>query len=186
MNVHEIAEKYNLPIRKLKKLEADGLLVTTAGDSRPIKMRAYLSSNRPLSVVQLIDLKRDSSGALLARLGGYRIRAEELLAEVGDIASGAHPGGTATSRLYGAAILERPALDALAEWLRETIPPQGCSYHYIATRLLWNVPADQLPRAYKFLPRALINLRALPELAGWSTKEKGEGTRFIRPKPLDL
>lgn len=183
MNAHELAEKYKLPVRKLLRMEKDGFLNTVPTDPRPARMRVYLSSGRPLSVEQLIELKRDEK--LLAKIGRkYVDRAEAQLEALGDIEQDAIPADVAANWVYGAGIGDPSVIHHVAEWLKATIPVEGCGYHYVAVRMMWNVPGPRWGHTYSFLARAIINLRAMPTLDGWSSKEGRELTRFHRPENL--
>lgn len=191
MNVHEIADEYGLPIKKLQRLAKAGLLVTTPGDDRPHKMRSYLASNRHLSVAQLLDLMREPAlFDQLGKLGTYEAKARKQLKALGDVKAGAIPTETAANLIYGAAIAELDSLEKLASWIKSTVPPGGCSYHYLAARMLFNVPGGRFAVSYNFLQRAILNLRNMPALAGWSSKgsEPNAPTKFHRPTEtvLDL
>lgn len=186
MNINEIAARYRLPIGPLRRMEKAGLLVAdSSGIDGAAKMRHYLASGRPLSVAQLIELARGDR-ALMAKLGPYRAKAKAQVSALGDIASDGLGAGFTAGLIYGAAVADPGSLETLAEWLKRTVPADGCGYHYVACRMIWDCPLERWAQTYKFLPRAIINLRSMPELAGWSSKGKGETTKFHRPERFDL
>ena len=189
MNVHEIADKFGLPVKKLQRMEKAGLLVTTPGDERPHKMKGYLASNRPLSVAQLLDLMREPAlFDQLGKLGTYEAKARAQVDELGDVAADALSVEVAANLIYGGAIADGDSLRTLESWLHAVIPAKGCSYHYVAARMLYNVPGGRFAVSYRYLPRAILNLRNLPSLAGWSSRDEGVNapTKFHRPANLVL
>lgn len=182
MNLVEISDKYGIPVKKLARLEKDGFLVASKTDSRPAQMKIYLQSGRPLAVHQLIDLIREPGLIpLIGKTSTYRDMAASIVESLGNVEASALPVETAANIIYGAAILDPDMTARLVEWLRGVIPAKGCSYHYLAVRMMFNVPGARWKETYRYLPRAMTTIRNHPLLEGWSYKEGKEPVKFQRP-----
>lgn len=185
MNIEELAKSYNISITKVQRLYRDGWLRGVSNSNVEIrKMKQYLMNKRPLSTAMCISLLRDNS--LLEELGGVMQKAVVQLSHIGNPDDGALPADK-WGDIVGASINDIDSLNSIADWLLQAIPSSGCNYHYIAVRLLWNVPQERLAQVYSRIPRCLINVRAIPRLAGCSDRADGP-TKFYRPetKNFDL
>lgn len=182
LSLDELHARSKIGVRKLKWLHTNGFLVNVSfADDRLLKMHKYLSSRRPLSVEQLLALIREPK--LIDSLPANHARARASVAEIGKPEQGALPAAD-WLHILGASMNEPSSLAVIVDWLRSVIPAGGCGYHWIAVRAMWNCPAEKFKQTYSRLPRALINARAHPSLAGWSNADTGT-TRFMRPI-LDL
>ena len=178
--IHELADEFRISVRKITMLQKAGYLTAEPGKRESnAQARYYLKRGKMLTVQQLLDLARNP--AKLEALDDLKAKAKGQVASMGDYASEALPAERAYNLIYGAFTADGESLAWLSDWLQRTIPPGGCGYHYIAMRMLWNVPAPKFKEAYAFIARAIINLR---RHAGISDKDKN-GMRFER-LTLDL
>lgn len=175
-----MSAKLKIPVHHLRKLAKEKLLTIVPTDDEPEKMRAYLSRGQPLSVQQMIALLDDKSGKLMARLGTYQDKAQAQLDAIGDPSLDALPAEQSANYIYGCRMLDTHALPLAAEWLKRIIPAGGCSYHYVAIRMIWNCPEPRRKQSYFHLPRGMSNLAAYVGDA-WRTKPAKGPVRFHRP-----
>lgn len=174
----ELALRFKVAAITLKKIHKAGHLVNvTIEDERITQMRRYLSAKRPLSVAMLLQLLREP--ALITDLGVYERQGRAILLGIGDPRLGALKTNP-WLHIMGASMSEDRSLGVLLDWLQATIPQAGCNYHWIAVRAMWEVPQEKFKAVYARLPRALLNARAHPRLAGWSDADDGV-TQFYRP-----
>lgn len=172
MNVFQIAEKFKLPLAKVKAMQKAGVLNCAPVDERPARLKNILRRKNHLPVLDCITLIQDKP--LLHALGVYRAEAESQLAALGDVA-GQSFGPMSANLIYGAAILDPDSLAKLADHITAKLAP-GLSYHALGCRMLWEVPDHLLKSSAGYLRVAIKNLRHHPRLAEW----------FEPQKPLDL
>lgn len=183
MDIHEIALEFRLPLKKVQRMQRAGVLNLTPTDEATGKIRAILSRGNVLPVLDLLALKRDP--AKLDRLGAlHAAKAREQLASLGDIEAGAL-GERAANLVYGAAIMEAEPLGEFARALRAAIPPGGCTYSALASRVLWGVIPQRLEQTNRFMRGAMQNVRKHPDFRDCCTT-RDKRTFFVRPEPLDL
>lgn len=179
-SIHELSDEFRISVRKLGLLQKAGYLVAVPGKREDMaQLRYYLKKGKPLPTAQLLDLARDP--AKLESIGDFEKRARGQLKELGDYVGEALPAERAYNLIYGSFTADRESLDWLRDWLGRIVPAGGCGYHYIAMRMLWNVPEPKFKEAYAFIARAIVNLR---RHAGITGKDKN-GMRFER-LALDL
>lgn len=180
--IKELASRFKVAAGALKKLHLAGHLVNvTVEDDRAGQMRRYLGSRRPLSVEMLLALLREPD--LCGELTVYESQARHILAGIGDPALGALPAED-WSDIIAASQNDADGLSAMVDWLQSIIPAAGCGYHWVGVRAMWHCRPDKFKQVYNRLPRALINARANPRMAGWSDASDGT-TRFMRPTKLE-
>lgn len=189
MNLFEFCEKYHISLAKARKMQkANVLRLDRDEDGRAAQIRFYLGRGQHLTLGQMSILLEEPS--LLLDLGRHEDKAEEQLAEVGDVRGEAAPREVA-AHCWGAATGKEPeAVAILVDWLRSILPAHPVSHYWVGLRLLWGTPANirhyEVPR----VPLALLQCRKHPDFAGWwHTVENRSRTQTLyhRPeKPFDL
>lgn len=179
--VHEIADEYKISVRKVRLMLKNGDLNIESDTKRSeVKQIAhYLKKARPLSVANIISLLRQPEK--IDALGLQAKAARKYLASLGDIAGESLSGSQAANMIYGAAISDEIFLPKFAQWLASVIPANGCGYHYLAARAIYNAPENRFAETYRSLPRAILHARRTAYLAGMSEKA-GATVRFFRPE----
>lgn len=183
--VEEMSSRYAISLKKLRRMERDGVLNVEAGDPTILQMLSALRSGNQLSVSQCVDLL--TAPALFAQLGGYETKARGQLALLGSVVVPAPD--SAAMAIVDAAAYDAGALERLADWIKATIPEQPCTHHYLAVRLLLGVQTNLRQYEAPRIPRAFLNVRKSGLLAGWFeiVKQRGKNaTIYHRPKGFDL
>jgi hypothetical protein len=188
MNIYELANKFDISIRKVRKMQKAGVLLIDDTE-HPIadQMRLALSCGQPLSTVHLLALIKNPK--LAWQLGSYEKRARTQAAALGDVKAGAAPLQIA-AEICLAAQNDEDGISTLIAWMRETIPARPVGHHYIAVRLALGLPEQCRAEDVRRIPRALQNCRQRSSFAGWwRTEQVGTRNRiFYRQpeKPFDL
>lgn len=169
MNIFEIAEKFNLSVAKVKRMEKSGCLVATGSDGHPLAhlMRDSLSHKRPLSVEQLLVLIQQPT--VMAELRKKQQDARAQIAALGDFkAHKPAPGLFAT--IDGAAQFDEASQRKLIDWLKLILPPEPVPHAWIAVRVAQDVSeGDGRDKLLAQLTKALANIRKHEAFAGWSS-----------------
>lgn len=167
MDAFEIAERCDISLKKTRKLAKALSLRTGRKDERSAKMRLKLCRNLQLSVWELMTLLNE--GSLFRKLGQYENRARAQTYALGNVRAGAPPDDV-TRHIEGAAAGHRESVEIIMRWLKSVIPSWPVRYHWIAVRLLINRWPYVRSRDTWQIEKALRNIRAHPEFAGWSGK----------------
>ena len=189
MNIHEISLRHNIPLVHLRKLvKAKLLKADLKDDSDGARIRHQLQRNPGLTVAQAVTLTDNPD--LLEELMGYRERVTRQLATLGNIRGDAAPV-TVAANVTSASQGDVDAARVIGAWLREIIPAgRPINHLWIASRLLFNQPAQFREDDIKRSVLALMHVRALPEMEGWWTSVAGakrNTTLYHNPKKaLDL
>lgn len=183
--LHDLSDEFRIPVRKLRALSKAGWLTLEDKGRDPVaQMRYYLQRGQRLSVEQLLSLSRDPS--LFEGLEKYTREAKRQVGALGNVAENAIPAAQAYTMICGGAFADADMLPRFGDWLCSVIPSEGCGYHYLAARMLWNVAQAQFAECYAFTPRAVVNARKLPALAEYLAPDDN-GMRFQIPqKSFDL
>lgn len=166
LTIYECSEQYRVPVSKLRRLEKDGFIsfapaVREGGDD----ILFALKKANPLSAGQLRQLLIQPE--LLNNLGKYKKLALIQLKMLGEPRQ-AKPLDHAATVITSAAMNDPETTRALAQWIAETIPADGCTYHYLAVRALLCVADNVFDIVYQSVNRAFTNARKMPELDGMS------------------
>lgn len=188
MNIYEFADKYNLSVKKVKQIAADGALNLNPGKREvPSQMRYYLKKGRTLTAEHMLMLVRNPE--LFDILEEYEGAARKQIRALGNIPADAIAEDQAATWIYAAMISDELMLPRVADWLAPVIPADGCGYHYVAVRMLYNVPSHRFKEAYSQVARACLSLRRCLELRGQilpqPDKSENQGMRFFR-KPENI
>lgn len=172
MTIDEIAKAHKIPLKHLKRLAKAGLLKFEQEHPEIRGMKIALRNGKHLSVWHCLTLIREPS--LLAALGDHRPKAESQLRAIGKVRKGF--GDRSHNLIFGAAILDPELMAELAGMIQAELEP-GLSYHALAVRLLWDIPAPRLRTSANYVGKAITNLKNHPALADWFAGKS---------KPLDL
>jgi hypothetical protein len=183
LSIFDISDKWGISLRKLRAMELAGDIILNGSQSpkQSREMRYYLAKNKPLPVGHCVQLAQDPN--LFLSLGDHARKARRQIFALGDIAGEALPA-SAAGMLVFAGKNQPQEVAELARWIARAIPAQGCGYHYIGARMLYNVPKLHFAAVYKLLPRAVLNARNHSELQGMIGSDKS-GMRFS-PRQFDL
>lgn len=193
MNIYQLSVRTGIPVTKLRKLEALKALIADGETAFLDSLIFHMRGNQTLTVAQLLALVE--SPDLLDELGAvkprYASRAREQIAGIGDISEHVPPRAV-TAAIIGASRGDDDEGLIIAEWLKLVLPAAPVPHAWVTVRLL--APLNEFMRGQTapLISPALLNVRKLPEFAGWWHSEK-TGTRnqikYFRPigeKVLDL
>lgn len=193
MNIYEVAAQFKISVSKLRKLDKAGLLRLDKAHPLTDAMRFYLSKGKPLTVPHLVALVE--SPALIEELGD---KAGAALAQVAILNAPTAAPLEIVAEIDQAARGDSDAVGRLIPWIKATIvaaAAQGhpiVNHHYLAVRLALGSPASLREYNTARIPRALLNCRRHPGMAGWwRVVPKGSVTaseygNFRKERPLDL
>jgi hypothetical protein len=174
LNIFEISEQFSISVAKLRKMEKAGCLrVDSEENEAAASLRHYLARNQQMTVGQLMTLIESPS--LYIELGKWSDRARTQVAALGDVKADAAPLDV-TAYIDDAARGDPEALDVLTRWLQSVLPARPVGHAWVAVRLLIGLPENLRAYNVKKIPMALLNVRKLPDFAGWFIVEK-IGTR---------
>ena len=185
LTIYEMSEKYNVSIRKLRRMQKDGCLRSdSSGDPLADEMRSQLQTGRPLSVRHLVALH--DKPALVGEIGPYQDSAKAQINALGRIVPAPED---IWPDLSAAASHDPEAIARLIAWAKETIPDRPVHHHYLAIRLVLATPEPLRKHEYPRLNRVFLNMRKSPGFAGWFTieqKGKRRVTWYHKPEGFDL
>lgn len=186
MDLEKYSVELNVSVRKLrafvKALRRDGHLPPgdRLDDVKKIKM--YMNHGQVLSVAQFVQLIEHPD--MLKALGAKAtaVRREIALLD--------NPKACDLPRLIagyvrGASSGEAPAVEALVDWIKATMPAHSCTYHYFAVRIILGLPEQERGPVAKRLHRAFLAVCKHPDFAGWFHVVEVKGKRrtiYHRPK----
>lgn len=190
-DVHEIAELISAEIRistrKAKEvirfLRARGLM--PAGDmvDGVTRMKHYIGRGQNLTLQQLVTLIENPT--LLKAMGAKAAVARKQIEALGDPVK--HKADSSIGAFaVGTADRDRDSIARFGAWVKATIPPEGCSYHYLALRVIYGAHENFRPSLIRRMQFAFLVLRGHESFAGWFTvtkDSKGRSETFYhRPK----
>jgi hypothetical protein len=183
--IYEIAKKYRITAKKLRKLERAGFLVADPLPPPVHPIALSFRKNRRLSVREITHL--------VAHPGTYKMLGKwrEAVAAHVKQAIGDNPEPAPTEiacEVIGVKIGEQRSADILADWIKATLPEFGGVGHaWLGTRLLLGVYKYESARDEyaTYLNRALKAVQQLPSFEGWwhvETIDRGHtATIYHRP-----
>lgn len=183
MTIHEFAAFYRVSVKKLRQMQFNGHAnfgISGSQSDTIVRMRSRLKRGQSLTVENLIML---ANGVVqYEELDAYARRARKQVNALGPIAVDALPVDR-RSWINGSAIKDGMACKLLSEWIASVIPEAGCDYHYIAVRIMWNIPDQNFKAVYAVVARAVMNCRHASALDGMSETINGR-TKFFKKSPL--
>lgn len=187
MNIHEMAEKYAISVRKLRRLEKDGHLRVDSTETAIVsEMRSYLNKGNPLPAKHLLALFE--TPAIRLELGKQSPKADKELTALGDAKSQAAPYSL-VAEIPGAAEDSDESREFLMQWLARVLPEHGVNHSWVAVRLLLNCPENMRSQISPLIPKALLNIRKRKEFALYWRTEWIAGknlTIYQCPVPISL
>jgi hypothetical protein len=173
MNIFRLSFQSGIPLRKLRLLDKLGALRVDPNPEFIDGLIFHMRGNRNLTVAQLLALIDDP--AALDDLGAarprYASRAREQLAALGDIVPQAAPREV-TAAIQGASRGDDDESLIIATWLKSVLPVEPVSHAWITVRLLFPLNAFMREQTAPLISPALLNMRKLPEFAGYWQSEK--------------
>lgn len=190
MMISEISSRYNIRLKKLRRMERDGVLNCDPeefpGDPTLDKMLRYVRAKGGFTAPQLASLIDDPS--LFDCLGHHADKARKQLAELGDPFEPAPR--EVSAEVTFAAMGEPDSVLRIVEWCKTVIPSDCAVTHpFLAVPLLLGVPKNIRHFDEPRMQRVMLNCRKHEEFAGWWHVE-GEGSRRVtyyhKPASYDL
>lgn len=183
MSTHELAAKYNVSAKLIRRMIKGGDLERQGKDDLASEIRARLSKDDDqFSVEQLLGLLDNPK--IIQDLGSRKQRAREQLWELGDVrASAAPPSVSACIR--EAAGGDAESIEALMAFLKSILPQGPVRYQWIGVRLLVSRWPGLRKSDFRHLAMAMKNVRAHPDFQGWWTTTpvgSQNPTIYHRPK----
>ena len=184
-DIYEISDKYNLSIRKLRKMEKAGILRTTESENPELSKILYnLRKGNKLNAIQCAALIDDTN--LIFDLGKYDLAIRQQLGELGSASSEAAPSHI-VMKIDMAAKDHPEQVEELEAWMKDAIPTgREVSHHYLAVRILLGAKASMRPYIAKWIPRAFLNVRNKDSFSNWyslrKTRFSRNATFYFRPK----
>lgn len=191
MDVYDLRNRYDISVKKLRRMERDGVLrtgkslapkywQTTRTDIRKGKMCA-----RSIALAYRYPDKLESF-MLLTAADRRVIERHILSAEIPPFFPPVASTPSIPTIIWGADTKEEGFVGRFVSILQSIIPDRPVGYLFVAVRMLLMCEKDfQIDMAAKSIQRALLNARDDPAMQGWSYREPtGQGkfrTIFKRP-----
>lgn len=172
--IHDFCEEFHISMGKARKMEKGGWLRLADSNLTTDPIRASLANGDRLTALQLVELIEQPAGLL--ELGKYAAKAERELAALGNPQAAPME---VVANVMEAAKGEPEALQILCGYLKSIIGAAPLTHSFIAVRLLLGVPASIRKSEAARIPRALLNVRKLPEFAGWWHTETDRKNRNV-------
>ena len=186
LTIYQMNEKYNVSIRKLRRMQKDGCLRSdSSGDPIADDIRVMLSSGQHLSVKHIVALLEKPE--LVGELGDRQDIAQAQLRAIGK----PEPApDDLWPEMAAAAANDPAALLKLIAWAQDVLPAgQRVRHHWLAVRLALAVPENLRKYEYPRLNRILHNMRRQPAFSGWFTVNRSGArsvTWYHKPEGFDL
>lgn len=187
MNILQLSVKTGIPVTKLRKLEKLGALVADKETGFLDTLIFHMRGNRILTVSQLLALIEapDLLDELAAVKPRYASRAREQLQALGSVADSLAPRDV-TAAIVGAARGDDDESLIIADWLKGILPAAPVAHAWVTVRLLMPLNEFMRGQTAPLISPALLNVRKLPEFAGYWLSEKSGGRSAIKYFSLDL
>lgn len=189
MNIYQLSVKAGITVGKLRKLEKLGALKLDGETGFLDSLLFHMRGNQTLTVSQLLTLIEDPDllDDLAAAKPRYASRAREQIAAIGDASQHLAPREV-TAAIVGASRGDDDESLIIVDWFKSVLPASPVPHAWLTVRLL--APLNEFMRGQTapLISPALLNVRKLPEFAGYWQSEK-IGTRSTIKyfqKPLDL
>jgi len=169
MDIYTLARKARVPLKTLRRIEKFGALKVDKESEQISQLLFHMRGNMKFTLPMLLWLIDDP--ALIDELGyisgTYAKRAEAQLRTLGDVKATGAPIDV-TAEIQEASKGNADAALVLAQWLMNVLPDERTvSYHWIAARLLSPLNAFLREQNAPWITLALLNVRRLPEFAGY-------------------
>lgn len=180
MNIHQLGNRTGISLAILRKLDKLKVLKIEAESDAAAEIRFHLMRNQRMTVAQCLTLIADPS--LVDELGKYATRASAMLLELGDVQGAPNEVAAEISQ---AAKGDDDAALVIAQWLMQVLPAGTVPHAWVAVRLL--LPLNEFMRVQylSLVGLALMNVRRLPEFAGYWRSVKIGGKNEIRYFAVD-
>jgi hypothetical protein len=181
MNIYGLSVKSEIPLAKLRKLERLGALKLDGETGFIDALIFHMRGNSVLSVAQLLALIEapdllDELGAVRPR---YASRAQDQIHALGDMSQAMAPRDV-TAAIPGAARGDDDESLKIADWLKLALPAAPVSHAWVTVRLLKPLNEFMRGQTAPLISPALLNMRKLPEFAGYWHSEKSGARSVIK------
>lgn len=185
MDIHELAERSGISLRKLRQLDKLGVLKLEPESEILGKIRFYVGKGRSIPAVELLHLVEnpDEIFDLGERAGDAQAQVDAL--EISDDSAAAPLDVSGSIDL--ASNNNAAAVDRLEQWAKATIPGREVPYSFLAVRILLGTSPRLRPYNARRIARALLNVRQRESFADWFTIREIRGRRvtfYKRPETL--
>lgn len=188
MNIYKLAFRSKIPITKLRKLEKLGVLrVKDDGESQFLDgLIFHMRANQTLSVMHLLGLSEGSTlDELEAVKPRYAKRAKNQMLALGNTEDSLAPRDV-TAAIEGASRHHPEEARVIADWLKGILPASPVAHAWVAYRMMKPLNPAAREKAASEISLAMVNVRKLPEFAGYWRSEKIGGRSVIKYFALDL
>lgn len=169
MGAHDLAAKYNVSVKLIRRMIAGGDLPRGGKDDLASEIRARLSNDDDqLSVEQLLALL--ANRRIIDDLGVHKRRAREQLLELGDVKPSAAPPHV-TACIPAAASGDPESVAIIIAWIKNVLPPQGAvRYQWLGVRFLIGRWPDLRKSDFTHLALAMKHVCARSDFKDWWSK----------------
>lgn len=169
LSTHELAAKYNVSVKLIRRMIQGGDLQRQGKDDPAAEIRARLSNDDvQLSVEQLLGLLGDRR--IIHDLGRRKDRAREQLGLLGDVRGSAAPPHV-TACIRDAARGDPESVTIIMAWIKTVLPPRGVvRYQWVGVRLLIGRWPNLRKSDFNYLARAMDHVCAHPDFKEWWSK----------------
>lgn len=172
--IYDFCEVFHISLSKARKMDKGGWLRLAGSNDALDPIRASLANGDHLTAAQLVELIEAPTG--LAELGKYAAKAEREIAVLGK--PEAAPS-VVVANIMEAAKGEPEAVQILVDWLKSIIGKAPIGHAFVAVRLLLGISEGIRKYEGPRIPRALLNARNHPSMAGWWRTELGPKNRNV-------
>lgn len=180
MDWEGIAAEIGISVRKLRKTVAvlRRRKIIPSGDRvhEVEAMRSAIGRGQLLSVENLLILLDNPE--LLKSMGAKAEGAKGQIAAL-CLEDGVEADDAALLALADTVYKIPGGVQRLASWVQSTIPAGGCTYHYLAVRMVRAARAIDRATVLRQFAYAMILVRALSEMVGWFTVTEDRPGRRI-------
>lgn len=186
MDIYQVSEKFNISLQKLNNMRRAGVLNVSSDDPHVGKIRSYVRRGRTIPALELVHLYGNPE--TLLDLGRYAEEAERALNAL-ELPDNYEAPLDIVAEIDLAAKDDPEPVASLCEWMKATIPSEGCAFAYLAVRLLIGSSEHLAKYNAPRIAQAFLNVRKLEQFAGyWEVQEiRGQRvTKYLTPRKKEF